>query len=326
MFLEGSQYFRATGGVTVVRDSVNAQADSLEYDQSLGFLFLSQEAQLNTGGYDLSASTIRLEIPQDEIRNVLAREDALLKGKDLWLLAPTISLVLDQGQVQSLSAMAPPTEDSAASGKGPPPVPRSRRELPAEIREKGIESFPDRPHALAQDFLLWADSLEVIAPGETLDEVWAIGNARGESMARDSLNTPDTPGLVRRDWLEGDTIVAIFVPSPDTVTASPGEGAEVEEADSAGYRLDRLVARGGARSLYRLAATDSTNVEEDGRMAIHYVMGDEITIVMQEGEVERMEVAGETHGIHLEPVAEGRRRVVPDTTAVPPGGGAGVRR
>jgi len=326
MFLEGSQYFRATGGVTVVRDSVNAEADSLEYDQSLGFLFLSRQARMKTGAYELSASTIRMDIPQDEIRNVLAREDALLEGQDLWLLAPTIALLLEEGKVERLFAMGAPPEDSIRSEETPPRVERSSRDLPEEVRAKGIEEFPTRPHALAEDFLLWADSLEIIAPGETIDQVWAIGNARSESMARDSLNTPDTPGLVRRDWLEGDTIVAIFLPNADTVPAAPGEEEGASPPDSAGYRLDRLIARGSARSLYRLAATDSTMVEEEGRLAIHYVIGDEITIVMQDGEVDRMEVAGETHGIHLEPVAEGRSRVVPDTTAARPPGGPGGRR
>ncbi len=336
MFLEGSRYFRAVGAVTVTRDSVNAEADSLEYDETAGALFLARDARMKTGAYDLSANTIRLDIPQDEIRGVLAREDALLEGQDLWLLAPAIHLLLDQGKVQRLSAMGEPQADSVAAEEAEAPRRQGPgRLLPPQLREKGIEEFPERPHALAEDFLLWADSLEVIAPEETLDEVWAIGNARGESMARDSLNTPDTPELIRRDWLEGDTIVAIFVP------ADSAQGPEGAEADSASYRLDRLVARVGARSLYRLAATDSTQApdstravdraaegEEAGeeRMAIHYVTGDEITIVMKEGEVERMEVAGDTHGIHMEPVAEGRRGVVPDTTAVPPTGRSGGGR
>ena len=194
---------------------------------------------------------------------------------------------------------------------------------------------------MAQDFLLWADSIEVLVPDEVLEEVWAMGAARGESLARDSLNTPETPPLVRRDWLEGDTIVAIFVPNADTSAVSGEEGPVPDEvlppsagggvagetqADSAAYRLDHLVAKVRARSLYRLTPTDSTAAVEDGRLAIHYVTGDEITIYMNEGEVDRMEVAGMTRGIHLEPVA-GRIRVIPpDTTVALPGGRGGGRR
>jgi len=38
--LEGTRYFRATGSVVVTRDSLRAEADSLEYDQDEGALFL----------------------------------------------------------------------------------------------------------------------------------------------------------------------------------------------------------------------------------------------------------------------------------------------
>jgi len=329
MFLEGSRYFRATGGVAVDRDSVSAAADSLEYDETLGALFLAREASLTTSIYRLSAATIRLDIPREEIRNVLAREEAVLEGEDLWLLAPTISLVMDQGQVQRLIAVHGPPEDSVAPSEG------SSRNVPSEVREKGIEKFPSRPHALAQDFLLWADSIEVLVPEEVLKEVWAMGTARGESLARDSLNTPDTPPLIRRDWLEGDTIIAIFVPNADSSAVAPegvpirdvplppssGVGDQDEAAtDSAAYRLDHLVARVRARSLYRLAPTDSTASIEDGRLAIHYVTGDEITIFMKEGEVDRMEVAGATRGIHMEPVADRRAVIPPDTTLASSGG------
>ena len=152
-------------------------------------------------------------------------------------------------------------------------------------------------------------------------------------MARDSLNQADTPALIRRDWLEGDTIVATFSEVSDSL-APGGETTRVEpedplppsagrvppDADSAEsrYRLDRLVARVSARSLYRIEPSDSTLMAEEGRLAIHYVVGDQITILLSEGEVERMEVEGSTRGVHLEPVARSRREggsggVVPDT-------------
>jgi len=343
MFLEEERYFRATGSVTIERDSINAVADSVEYDESLGALFLSEEARLTTGGYDLSGATIRMDIPQDEIRTVVAREEALLEGDELWLLAPTIALALTDGKVERLIAVREPPEDSLPQGDSlPPPEAQRGRPVPDEVRAMGLTRFPPRPHAFAQDFLLWADSIEVLAPGEVLEELWAMGQAHGESLARDSLNTPDTDPLFRRDWLEGDTIVAIFVPGADSATAGeveppepeirlpPSAGAQPPEetpADSARFRLDRLVARVDARSLYRIAPTDSTLVEEDdNRLAIHYVIGDEITIVMRGGEVDRMEVAGNTRGIHLEPVAIRRQTTPPDTTGIPPGGKPGGKR
>jgi hypothetical protein len=131
--------------------------------------------------------------------------------------------------------------------------------------------------------------------------------------------------------LEGDTIVATFSPTDDPeveadptpedpeapmpVRVSPGEAAP--DSAGRGYRLERLVARVGARSLYRMEASDSTVAAEEGRMAVHYVLGQEITIIMSEGEVERMEVSGPTIGLHGEPTAQRRRPdTLPDTTRV----------
>ena len=342
MYLEGSRYFRASGNVTINRDSVDAVADSVEYDEGAGTFLLSKDASLTTTAYELTAATILLDIPQDEIRNVLARHDALLEGESLWLLAPTISLGLTEGRMEHLTALQAPRADSVeAEPGGDPatPVAGRRRSPPPEVQDMGLESFPERPHAFAEDFLLWADSIDVLAPNEILEEVWAMGAAHGESLARDSLNTADTETIAERDWLEGDTIVAIFVPNADSAAvevdsltgmevvyppSGGGEGPAGAQADSARYRLDRVIARVNARTLYRMAATDSTVVEEDGRLAIHYVLGDEITIFMNEGEVDRMEVAGETRGIHLEPLATSQRRIPPDTTGLAPDS-AGIR-
>jgi hypothetical protein len=349
IFLEGTRYFRAEGSVTIVRDSVNASADSVRYDQEEGALFLAQDSHLVTSAFDLSARYIRLDIPQDEIKEVLAEENSVLEGEDLKLLAPTIRLFMAEGRLERLVAL----RDSLLNAL-PQEVLEARPPHPAG-ESLGLVQFPIRPHAFAQDFLLWADSIEVLAPHDALEEVWAMGDARGESMAEDTLNTEATPALARRDWLAGDTVIAVFV--PDTVDLEVVERADLEEeaalphavdgiegdaapADSSGYRLDRLIAKVGARSLYRMAASDSTITEgEERRMAIHYVVGEEITIYMNEGEVEHMEVTGATQGIHLEPIRlEGGGApgagvdtlpvappVPPDTSFVPAGRGGGVK-
>lgn len=336
IFLEGSRYFRATGDVNIHRESVDAVADSVEYDGQAGSLFLARDARLTTSGFDLSAGDIRLEIPQDEIRGIEARHESFLVGEDLQLLAPTIIMFLTEGELDRLVAR----RDSALDLL--PEETLAERPPHEGARNLGFSVFPIRPHAFAQDFLLWGDSVDVAAPGGRLEEVKAMGQARGESLTEDSLNTEETSPLIRRDWLEGDTIIAFF---SQVEAALDPEGGEVRDAppeispppalerrdaleapqDSGGdYRLERLVARGKARSLYRMAPSDSTMVEEENRLAIHYVIGDEITILMDGGEVDRMEVKGETRGIHLEPVKPpGRGGVVdPDTAGVagPPGG------
>ncbi len=343
IYLEGSRYFRAHGAVRIRRDSVNAAADSVEYDGQEGYLFLNRDASLTTGGFDLSAVRIRLDIPQDDIRGILAREEAFLEGKEIRLLAPTISLFLADGTLERLYAV----RDSALDAT-PEEVLEERPPHPqAELL--GFPRFPLRPHAFAQDYLLIGDSVEVVAPGEVIDEVRAMGNARGESLGQDTVSIEGLPEVARRDWLEGDTIIAVFVPvDPESAGGAGGEETprleapgvenpplevprEVEappaaQGDSASYRLERLIARSRARSLYRMAPSDSTLAEGDERRAIHYVVGEEITILMKEGEVDRMEVSGATQGIHLEPVVPGRRGRGPDSggsTASGPGGAGG---
>ena len=345
IFLEGSRYFRATGLVTIHRDSVDAAADSVEYDGDAGALFLARDSRLTTSNFDLSAEFIRLDIPQDEIREVLARQNSVLKGEDLQLLAPTLFLFLTEGRLERLVARRDSLLDAL-----PEEALLARPPHPA-AQALGFERFPIRPHAYAQDYLLWADSIEVLAPGEELEELRAMGQARGESLAGDSLNTEFTPELARRDWLEGDTVIAIFVPNTPDPELGEGEDPVAEIApppsagsvsgreaqpDSSGFRLERLIARVGAKSLYRMAASDSTVAEEEERQAIHYVVGDEITILMSEGEVDHMEVMGATRGIHLEPVGPPRRGgnagsdmappdIQPDTATVPRRTGGGGR-
>jgi hypothetical protein len=339
--LQGSRFFRAGGSVVVTRDSLRAVADSLEYDQDLGTLFLSGESRVTTAQTDLEADAIRLDIPQDEVRSALATGQAILLGEDLKLLAPIVTLFFTKGIMERLVAQRDAAADSLAEeGAAPqPPGGRPRRApLPAVVTELGLDTFPSRPFAVAQDFILEGDSVDVLAPAEVLEQVKAMGMARGESSGRDSLNAADTPSLIARDWLEGDTIVAFFTrtdqaPVPPDSLALESD-PEVLNADTARskYQLHQLLAMGRARSMYRMAASDSTIVAEGGRFAVHYVVGDAITILLNEdGEAERMEVMGQTRGIHLEPVKGGRlpadTLVVPDTSGVVGrGGGGGLPR
>jgi hypothetical protein len=150
--------------------------------------------------------------------------------------------------------------------------------------------------ARAQRVAIVADSLEVLTPAEAIERIHAAGDARAESTARDSLNTPDTPALARTDWMEGDTIVANFA-RVDSL-APPDPAAEAGDE----YRLERLTAIGSARSLYRMPPDDSTRACGD-LPVIHYVTAERIVIELEEGEIDRMDVTGQTEGVHAEPAA-----------------------
>lgn len=275
IFRQGNSYFRATGNVEIERDSLNAFADSVEYDQVAGRILLEGSARVDAPTYDLVGRTITLGMDGDDIDEVRAVGDAVLNGDDLVLTSPEIRIYLLDDLLQRLVAVMAPA---------PPGV-------------MSLDSADARPVAQADDFELTADSIEVIAPGEVLEQIFAGGMARSVSRARDSLNVEMLPEIARTDWLEGETVIVTFVPV-DTIES---RGSAADTAQSA-YRIDRITARGDARSLYRLPPSDTTAVAGVDAPAVHYVLGDEITIVMVEGEVDRMEVTGQTRGMHLEPV------------------------
>ena len=235
IFIRGEELFRATGTVEVTRDSLNATADSLQYLQNRERLFLQGEAVLTQARFDLQGDEILLVLPGDTIRSVEARHGSRLVGEDFELDAPRIRLGLTGGALESLWATPFQPGDTLEGPTGP-------RVLGEELDSLDLV----RPHARSSTFDMVADSLEVAAPGEVLERVFAAGRARAVSSGRDSLNTPETPELIRRDWIEGDTVVAFFRPEE---TAAP--------EDSTRYVIQRLEARVLARSLYRLEPEQS---------------------------------------------------------------------
>lgn len=295
LFLQGDQYFHASGNVEIERDSLEARADTAEYDQVAERMLLKGSARVEGGTYILWGRTINLAIRGGDVTGVRASRDAILVGEDLRLEAPLVQLFLADGAMERLVATPLPADPSTP---------------PATAEDS---AFLARPVAEAEEFRVTADSLDVLAPGEVLERIFAVGGARGESSARDSLNVPSLPELARTDWLEGDTIVATFS-RPEPALEAAADTASDE------YRLEELTARGSAKSLYRMLASDSTARPGVDAPAVHYVTGAAIRIVMAEGEVERMEVDGPTRGWHLEPdkaKAGSDTLARPDTTAPP---------
>jgi len=279
IFLQGDSYFRATGNVVIERDRINAYGQVAEYDQVAGRILLEQQARVETSTYDLKGRVINIGMVNGAMRNIRAIRDGILTGDDLVLTAPLIHLFLDDGAMERLVAMPmEPDPDSVAAG------------VPVD------STMLEKPVAVAEEFSLIADSLDVRSPGEVLERIIAVGNARGESRARDSLNVEVLPEVARSDWLEGDTVIATFgeVLVVDTTTVS---GTRTD------YRLEQLEAKSDARSLYRLQPSDSTREAGVDPPAIHYVVGQEILIVLDDGEVDHMDVQGQTRGFHLEPLA-----------------------
>lgn len=99
---------------------------------------------------------------------------------------------------------------------------------------------------------------------------------------------------------------------PDAVTGPPDAAVVDQEGNPP---VEEIIARIGARSLYRLPPSDSTFRAGAEAPAVHYVVGREIRIRLDGGEVQEMRVTGQTRGVHLEPL---RRRAEADSTGALP--------
>ncbi len=314
----GADLLRSTGAVELLFDSVVAYADTLEYEETVDRVDLRGNAVVDAPEYDLRGARIELTSPEAGRRDVRATRDAQLTGEDFSLTAERIFLFARDDRMERLVAL-PAATDSASAAAGRPAV------EPVPSGPTPMAATGQRPVAVAQSFEITADSLEILAPEERLERVFAAGRARSVSTGRDSLTVESLPDVARTDWLEGDTIVVTFVPraravmaaaadsvagaapvstpDPELVADSVGGGAlEAGDTADAGVDVDRIVAIASARSLYRLPPSDRSAVAGVDPPAVHYVVGDRITIVMRDGEVERMEVVGSTTGVHLEPI------------------------
>lgn len=137
-----------------------------------------------------------------------------------------------------------------------------------------------RPEAKSTDYLIKADSLTLDMPNQILHELRSFGTAWLGSAA-DSITG-------ERDWMAGDTVVARF--------------REREPGDTAKAALERLEARGSARS-FRHAYDEGNACPEP---SLNYVRGQTIIVHMKlppEEDVDRVEIFGDVDGIQLEPCA-----------------------
>jgi hypothetical protein len=204
-----------------------------------------------------------------------------------------------------------------------------------------------RSIAVAKGFRMEADSLEAILPEQRLRRVNAVGSARGESWdtvavrtvrvdsggaagatAPRAMTEPPT-ALDQKDVLTGDTIIAFF---RDSVAAADrarragtrdsvrlaGRPATPPPAagDTASTELERLLAIGNARSLYRMR-DDSTEAGRAGekKPGINYLIGDRIDLTFKAGEVDVAHVLGLKQGMYLDPQNPAADSAATDTTA-----------
>jgi len=137
-----------------------------------------------------------------------------------------------------------------------------------------------RSRGLTEEYEILGDSLAFDTPGELLQQVRAFGRAFVGTI-------PASTGG-ERDWMSGDTVVAMF-------TSWDSAGTPISA-------LDQLDARGTARSFYRVESRSAATPLP----SINYSRGERITVHMKSGGlrgVDRVNIRGGVDGVHLEPVA-----------------------
>jgi hypothetical protein len=201
-----------------------------------------------------------------------AIRSARLEGSEVTVDAPLIRLFFAEGEVQRLVAV------------GEPPAPDM---LEGEPRLEPAT----RATATSADFRLTADSIDAIAPLQVLDRIVAVGNAYGERLG-DELADANIPAIAARDWLRGDTVIAVFT-----------ESEEIEPDSAALSRrtqVDHVIAVGvgdRATSTYRVRNENDPTAEP----GINYMLARRIVIQLREGGVEDVQATGEVQGMYLQP-------------------------
>jgi lipopolysaccharide export system protein LptA len=311
----GQDQLNATGSVVITRTDMRATSGEAQYNGETGGLELRGGAAIRSREYDLGGEVIQAQTADGVLEHVHARTAASLSGDDLDVTAPDLQLFFADELLQRAVARGDRARpDDEEAGAGPP-------------RERAV--------ATSRTFRLEADSIDALVPGQRVEQVVAIGSARGESI--DTLATQESPvspdddetldvrapeqradtavarlaagdRLTERDWIRGDTIIGYFsapetiATAGDTATA-PGDTAVV---------LDRIIARGSALSLYRLAKEDG---QPGDRRGINFLVGDVIALQFAAGELELAEVDGLRKGIFLDPAVPSPP---PGGTAAPP--------
>ena len=286
---EGERHFWADGDAEMQRDELRASADSLWFHREDGDLALTGEAELETDEAEFTGGQILVEIPGDEIRSITVRDRGRLLTQDIELLGEEIRIRFVDERIQRLVAVhREPSGEGEGNGR-------------------------PQPRAITEDFLLIADSIDVVSPDEQLETVHAVGRARAETGTREeregAAESADSENMIpERDWIEGDEILAAFQPvvpgDPDVQTSDLPES----ESDSRReYRLDRLVATGSARTLYRSPPDDrggtpgEPTATDRESWSVSYLLADEIAIHLLGSAVDRVEAEGNVRGIQLEP-------------------------
>jgi hypothetical protein len=222
--MDGDSLVYASGRVVVTRPDLVATSDSLALDRAAERArFIGNPVMRGSGerSFTLTGSVIDIYSRERRLERVLSRVTAKVVSDDITLSADTIDLRIRDDMLERAFAFG---------------TTRARAISPA------------------QD--MTADSIEILMPGQHVREVRAIGQALAQSDP-DSMRITST----ERDWIRGDTVIAVFdsIPAADTTTKP---------------RIRELRSIVEARSFYQIPPDDSAS----RCPKINYSRGDRITV------------------------------------------------
>jgi hypothetical protein len=227
-------------------------------DNARQFARLMKEPQVQSKGtqaFTLRGKVIDVFGRSRLLERVLAKDSASAVNQDLTLTADTVDLRVTGNRLQSAYAFGDPVELARAV-----------------TRERTIV----------------AESLHVSMPDQRMRELHAVGQAYAES-------DPDTTRVStgERDWLRGDTIVALFDTAAVRDTAAQRDSTRQPP-------LRELTAQGSASSFYQIPS-DKGGKDRPG---LNYVRGAAIRIAFSAREVQTVTVDKQAAGLFLEPATD----------------------
>jgi hypothetical protein len=302
----GEKFVTAEGNVVIDGKEMDAWAAEAFYDADAERMELRRNARAKGETYELTGDFIESKLAEGVLERVLSRGNARLVEERLRVTGPQLQLFFARDSLQRLVSGHNPALDST------------------QVQGRSV--------ALARGFRMEADSLEALTPGQRIRRVTAIGTAEGQSWdtagvvspspADTSAAAPDTVAglaLGERDLIYADTIIGFFKddslagrgPSPmDSARAAQADPSRPVRPDSAGAarpdsaqaQLERMLAMGSARSLYRMRPSREEAADTTAKLGINYVIADTIDLTFAEGEVDIATVRGLKKGVYLDPL------------------------
>jgi len=288
----GERIAWAWGGVVIERSDVYAEADSAFFDMDAGAGVLYGNAFARQQDLELEGDSIRLRFTDDELEEVRALGSGRAIGEEFEILSEEIRAQLVASELDQVWAFG-----------------------------------PGRSLATSASYVLGADSLRIAATAGRLDSIVAVGQGSAVEVETPDLSLGEPARTTDGgNWVMGDTLIILFAkgtaeaPGLEEPGAPALGGVEAPPAspeDSAGKQsIERLLAIGGARSLYQVEGESGPS----GPLSRNYLIGEQIDVEFREGKARRVS-AVRAIGVYLEPGAPSAGVVDPefedDPAAVP---------